>query len=90
MNLHLPVIEDNGEVGDLSQVSPALFRPFSELPASLQEKLSGREKQRSPAKVFTTFIFDGEVLAAFKSGGEGWQTRINDALKEWLKDHSAA
>ncbi|PPD32598.1 MAG: hypothetical protein CTY19_10715 [Methylomonas sp.] len=26
-----------------------------------------------------------EVLAAFKSTGKAWQSRMNDALKEWLE-----
>ena len=30
----LPVIDDDGEVGDLSEVDPALFKPFQALPAS--------------------------------------------------------
>ncbi len=30
---------------------------------------------------------DNCVLAAFKSTGKGWQTRMNDALKEWLEQH---
>ncbi len=34
--------------------------------------------------------FDKDVLAAFRATGRGWQTRMNDALKEWLKEHSAA
>ena len=33
---------------------------------------------------------DADVLAAFKATGPGWQTRINAALKEWLRTHSAA
>lgn len=36
-------------------------------------------------KISTTIRFDAEVLEAFKASGEGWQTRMNDALKEWLK-----
>jgi uncharacterized protein (DUF4415 family) len=34
--------------------------------------------------------FDNEVLNAFRSAGPGWQTRMNDALKDWLRTHSAA
>ena len=30
---------------------------------------------------------DAEVLDAFRKEGPGWQTRINDALKDWLKHH---
>jgi len=48
---------------------------------------------RPPAektKVHTGLRLDAEVLDAFKAGGRGWQTRINDALKDWLKTHRAA
>lgn len=34
--------------------------------------------------------FDNEVLSAFRSAGPGWQTRMNDALKDWLRTHSAS
>lgn len=39
----------------------------------------------SGTKISTTIRFDAEVLAAFKATGDGWQTRMNDALKEWLR-----
>jgi uncharacterized protein (DUF4415 family) len=41
----------------------------------------------SGMKISTTIRFDADVLAAFKALGDGWQTRMNDALKEWLKSH---
>ena len=34
-----------------------------------------------------TVRFDLDILAAFKATGKGWQTRMNDTLREWLKDH---
>jgi len=33
---------------------------------------------------------DQDVIARFKASGAGWQTRMNDALKDWLKTHSPA
>lgn len=39
----------------------------------------------SGTKISTTIRFDAEVLDAFKASGDGWQTRMNDALKEWLR-----
>ena len=30
---------------------------------------------------------DVRVLNAFKATGEGWQTRMNDALTEWADQH---
>jgi len=38
-------------------------------------------------KVLVSIRFDAAVLDAFKATGEGWQTRMNDALREWARDH---
>lgn len=32
--------------------------------------------------------YSPDVLAAFRATGRGWQTRMNDALRDWLKTHS--
>jgi uncharacterized protein (DUF4415 family) len=42
---------------------------------------------RPPAaktKVALTVRYDADVIAAFRATGKGWQTRMNDALREWL------
>lgn len=44
---------------------------------------SGTKKQ-------VTLRVDSDVLESFKVTGDGWQTRINDALREWLKSHKTA
>jgi uncharacterized protein (DUF4415 family) len=31
--------------------------------------------------------YDADVLEAFRATGSGWQTRMNDALKTYLKEH---
>lgn len=56
--------------------------------AALAEKRRLRGRQKTPRKVSTTVRFDAEVLAAFRATGRGWQTRMNEALKEWLRTHS--
>ena len=43
----------------------------------------GRPRIADP-KHSTTLRLDGDIIAKFKEGGPGWQTRINDALKEYL------
>lgn len=43
--------------------------------------LRGRGKQVAPTKVSTTIRLDADVLAYFRSTGDGYQTRINDALR---------
>jgi len=47
-----------------------------------------RPRGRPKAGVTKTHVnirLDADVLNAFKTTGPGWQTRINEALREWLK-----
>lgn len=49
----------------------------------------GRPKAESP-KLALTIRYDADVIEAFKATGKGWQTRMNAALKDWLKEHRQA
>ncbi|CAM3878061.1 BrnA antitoxin family protein [Castellaniella denitrificans] len=56
------------------------------LPESLQRKLRGqRGLQKAPRKIQTVVRYDVDIIDAFKAGGAGWQTRMNQALREWLR-----
>jgi uncharacterized protein (DUF4415 family) len=44
--------------------------------------------KRPKKQKMTARYFDPEVLEAFRATGKGWQTRMNDALKEWLREHA--
>jgi uncharacterized protein (DUF4415 family) len=45
----------------------------------------GRPPQGAAPKEAIKLRLDAEVLAHFRSGGPGWQTRINDALRRAAK-----
>ena len=47
-----------------------------------------RGPKDKPLKVSTTIRFDADVLAALKASGKGWQTRVNEAMREWVRTHS--
>jgi uncharacterized protein (DUF4415 family) len=68
------------KIGDRS-VSPAVG-----IAAMAKATLRGRPPLESP-KRSVTVRYDVEVIEAFKSTGKGWQTRMNEALKEWLSSH---
>ena len=40
-------------------------------------------------RVSTTIRLSPDVIDHFKAGGRGWQTRINDALLEWIAGREA-
>jgi uncharacterized protein (DUF4415 family) len=50
----------------------------------------GRGPQAKPTKVLTSVRLDADILEFFKSQGAGYQSKMNDVLKDWMKTHSAA
>jgi uncharacterized protein (DUF4415 family) len=49
----------------------------------------GRPRSESP-KIQLTVRYDAEVVEGFKATGDGWQTRMNDVLRDWLRGQRAA
>ncbi len=43
--------------------------------------------QGSGEKEQITIWIDAEILEQFRATGNRWQTRINDALRNWIKQH---
>jgi uncharacterized protein (DUF4415 family) len=44
----------------------------------------GRPKL-AETKISTTIRLDADIIASFRARGPRWQSRINTALREWLK-----
>lgn len=81
---------------ELSDAELTQFKPASEaLPKILGKARAGTLMKRRgrPAlpveqrKVTLNMRADRDVVEAFKSTGEGWQTRINDVLRAYAKSH---
>jgi uncharacterized protein (DUF4415 family) len=91
MTKRAPLIDADGEVRELTAADLRHFKPAAEvLPPELL-KLMGvkpRGAQKAPTKQATTIRLSPDVMAAFKATGTGWQTRIDAALKDWLRTHS--
>src|SRR6218665_3939496 len=91
MTQHAPLIDDDGEVRELTAADLRRLKPAHlPLPPPLQKtlRLRVRGPQTAPTKQATTIRLSPDVVAAFKATGHGWQTRIDDALKDWLQTHS--
>lgn len=59
-----------------------------EMQAGIEEYRKRRGRPAGAQKELTTIRIDRDILAAFRAGGSGWQTRMNAALRDWLKTHS--
>jgi uncharacterized protein (DUF4415 family) len=67
----------------LTREQLAKFRPAREVVPHIVEaylRRRGRPAAGDEPKVQVTLRLDPAVIAHFKRGGEGWQTRINDTL----------
>jgi uncharacterized protein (DUF4415 family) len=51
-------------------------------------KVVRRGRPAGSEKTATTVRFDNDVQEAFQATGPRWQTRLNAAVRGWLKDHS--
>ena len=68
----------------------ARARPASELPpeilAAFPKTLARlRGQQKAPTKIAVSLRLSPEVVDHFKAGGAGWQTRIDEALRQIVK-----
>jgi uncharacterized protein (DUF4415 family) len=85
------VLDENPEWGETEF---ALARPASEVLPELfgHERAAeilrprGRPKLENP-KLPIKLRIDPDVVDAYKAQGEGWQTRMNAALRDYAKSH---
>ena len=86
-----PLIDVKGEVRELTAADMKRFRPAKEvLSKSLLNKHNVRGPQKAPTKERITIRLSPEVVRRFRDTGDGWQTRVDTALKDWLKSHKPA
>lgn len=82
-----PVVfdEDNPE---WTKQDFARARPISDFPELAAAFPQGAKRRGRPAgsdKAQIAIRIDKDVLAKFKAGGPGWQSRINEALRRAVK-----
>ena len=86
MNERQPLTDEEGEIREITHEDLKHFKRFDELPAGMQAKLRGvRGKQKAPTKELISLRVSRDVLGRFRATGEGWQTRMDEALREWIE-----
>ena len=86
-----PLTDIEGEVRELTTADMKRFQNAKQaLPGTLLKKLNVRGPQKTPIKERITIRLSPEVVQRFRDTGDGWQSRVDTALKDWLKSHKAA
>jgi len=68
-----------------SEVLPEIF-PKAVAGAMLKRGRPRKEVTKAPVNI----RLSPDVVEAFRATGRGWQTRVDEALKDWLKSHTPA
>ena len=84
-----PLIDAEGEVRELTGKDIRAMRGIGALPASVQRKVGQRGTQKALTKERITIRLSRDVVDKFRSTGDGWQTRVDAALQDWLKRHKS-
>jgi uncharacterized protein (DUF4415 family) len=85
-----PLTDAEGEVRELLDEDLARMKRFHELPSELRETLRrGRGPQKAPTKELISLRVSPDVLSRFRETGDGWQTRMDEALREWIERRQA-
>ncbi|MBM3349362.1 MAG: BrnA antitoxin family protein [Betaproteobacteria bacterium] len=88
MKKSLALTNKDGEVRELTAEDISSFKSAkAALPASLAKKIGVRGAQKAPKKIVTTIRLSPDVLEKFKATGEGWQTRIDASLRQFISEH---
>jgi uncharacterized protein (DUF4415 family) len=83
------LIDEDGEVREITAEDVALFKPFSALPETEQKmllKLRKRGPQKTPRKVPVSIRLSPDVAEGLRATGNGWQGRADEALRSWLAE----
>jgi len=87
----LPLIDEMlDQMRPASEVLPDIVAAHTRGELQRNEPRRFRGPQKDATKVQTTLRLDADVVGHFKETGRGWQTRLNDALREAVFGHKEA
>ena len=86
--LILPTPEEDAAITAAAMSDPDAM-PFTDAEWAQVKPLVRRGRPLgSGTKTQVTLRLDADIVDKFRASGDGWQTRINDALKSWVQTHA--
>jgi uncharacterized protein (DUF4415 family) len=77
---------ERGDYQEIPELGDHFFEQADEYRAGVLVK-RGRGRPPGAKKAQMNLRIDLDVIEAYKAQGEGWQTRMNQALREWAQSH---
>lgn len=60
---------------------------LEEFRAAVDKQFPAEARPTAISQLPVTIKLDAGILQAFKATGEGWESRMNDVLRDWTKAH---
>ena len=84
----LPTPEEDAAITAAAQADPDAM-PMTEAEwAEAKPKARRGRRLAAVTKERITIRLSRDMVDSFRASGEGWQTRVDSALKDWLKTHT--
>ena len=84
----LPTPEEDAAITAAAQADPDALPLTDAEWAAVKPKARRGRRLAAVTKERITIRLSLEVVETFRASGDGWQTRVDSALKDWLKTHS--
>ncbi len=86
MGSRKPLTDDEGEVRELTEEDFAHAKTFYDLPEDEQRVLRGIMEENAEKKKVSVPL-PKDVVEKMQATGEGWELRIEEAVRQWLACH---
>ena len=83
-----PTPEEDAAITAAAQADPDALPLTDAEWAAVKPKARRGRRLAAVTKERITIRLSREVVETFRASGDGWQTRVDSALKDWLKTHS--
>lgn len=84
----LPTPEEDAAITAAAQADPDATPLTDAEWAEAKPKARRGRRLAAVTKERITIRLSRDVVESFRASGEGWQTRVDSALKDWLKTHT--
>ena len=84
----IPTPEEDAAITAAAQADPDATPLTDAEWAEAKPKARRGRRLAAVTKERITIRLSRDVVESFRASGEGWQTRVDSALKDWLKTHT--
>ncbi|MBF0215060.1 MAG: BrnA antitoxin family protein [Magnetococcales bacterium] len=88
ISMQIPTPEEDALIAVGIASDPDTYEP-SDAEIVAMRPLRRERPNTTPGKVLLSVRYSPEVVAFFRATGPGWQSRMDDVLRNWVSNHTS-